>query len=52
VTNKPGAPDVSAVTRQAGLHLLAELSDLLGSEHGPVPKECLAEAQAAWPDSQ
>jgi hypothetical protein len=40
------------VTRQVELHLLAELSDLLESEYGPVPEEYLAEAQAAWPDNQ
>ena len=39
-----------AVTRQLELDLLAELSDLLASEHGPVPEEYLAEARAAWPD--
>jgi Arc/MetJ-type ribon-helix-helix transcriptional regulator len=39
-----------AVTRQLELDLLAELSDLLTTEHGPVPEEFLAEARAAWPD--
>jgi Arc/MetJ-type ribon-helix-helix transcriptional regulator len=39
-----------AVTRQLELDLLAELSELLGSEHGPVPEGYLAEARAAWPD--
>ena len=40
----------AAVTRQLELDLLAELADLLGSEHGPVPEGYLAEARAAWPD--
>jgi hypothetical protein len=38
-----------AVARQLELDLLTELSELLAAEHGPVPKEYLAEAQAAWP---
>jgi Arc/MetJ-type ribon-helix-helix transcriptional regulator len=41
-----------AVTRQLELDLLAELSELLVSEHGPVPEEDLAEARAAWPDDE
>ncbi|MCW2931346.1 MAG: hypothetical protein JWM19_2308 [Actinomycetia bacterium] len=41
-----------AVARQLELDLLADLSDLLASEHGPVPEEYLAEARAAWPDEQ
>jgi Arc/MetJ-type ribon-helix-helix transcriptional regulator len=41
-----------AVTRQLELDLLAELSELLASEHGPVPEEDLAEARAAWPDDE
>jgi Arc/MetJ-type ribon-helix-helix transcriptional regulator len=41
-----------AVARQLELDLLAELSDLLTAEHGPVPEEYLAEARAAWPDSE
>jgi hypothetical protein len=41
-----------AVARQLELDLLADLSDLLTSEHGPVPEECLAEARAAWPDEE
>jgi Arc/MetJ-type ribon-helix-helix transcriptional regulator len=41
-----------AVSRQLELDLLAELSELLASEHGPVPEECLAEARAAWPDDE
>ncbi len=41
-----------AVTRQLELDLLAELSDLLTAEHGPVPEEFLAEARAAWPDAE
>ncbi len=41
-----------AVARQLELDLLAELSDLLEAEHGPVPEDVLAEARAAWPDAQ
>src|SRR5580658_7188649 len=41
-----------AVTRQLELDLLAELSDVLATEHGPVPEEYLAEARAAWPDDE
>jgi Arc/MetJ-type ribon-helix-helix transcriptional regulator len=41
-----------AVTRQLELDLLSELSELLASEHGPVPEEYLAEARAAWPDDE
>lgn len=41
-----------AVKRQLELDLLAELSALLEAEHGPVPEELLAEASAAWPDSE
>ena len=41
-----------AVTRQLELDLLAELSELLESGHGPVPEEFLAEARAAWPDGK
>jgi Arc/MetJ-type ribon-helix-helix transcriptional regulator len=41
-----------AVTRQLELDLLDELSELLAAEHGPVPEEYLAEAHAAWPDSE
>jgi Arc/MetJ-type ribon-helix-helix transcriptional regulator len=41
-----------AVTRQLELDLLAELLELLESEHGPVPEEDLAEARAAWPDGE
>ena len=41
-----------AVTRQLELDLLAELSELLASEYGPVPEEDLAEARAAWPDDK
>ncbi len=39
-----------AVTWQLELDLLAELSELLASEHGPVPVNYLAEARAAWPE--
>ncbi|MGH3172945.1 MAG: hypothetical protein ACRDPF_03645 [Streptosporangiaceae bacterium] len=39
-----------AVARQLELNLLAELSELLAAEYGPVPGEYLAEARAAWPD--
>jgi len=41
-----------AVTRQLELDLLDELSELLIAEHGPIPEEYLAEARAAWPDSE
>jgi hypothetical protein len=41
-----------AVARQLELDLLAELSELLSTEHGPVPEEYLAEARAAWPDDE
>lgn len=41
-----------AVARQLELDLLAELSELLEAEHGPVPEEYLAEAGAAWPDAE
>src|SRR6266487_725708 len=34
-----------AVARQLELDLLAELSELLAAEHGPVPEEYLAEAR-------
>jgi hypothetical protein len=39
-----------AVSRQLETDLLAELSELLAAEHGPVPGQYLAEARAAWPD--
>jgi flavin reductase (DIM6/NTAB) family NADH-FMN oxidoreductase RutF len=41
-----------AVSRRLELDMLAELSDLLAAEHGPVPEEYLAEARAAWPDNE
>lgn len=41
-----------AVARRLELDLLAELSELLEAEHGPVPEEYLAEAGAAWPDAE
>ena len=41
-----------AVTRQLEQDLLAELSELLTAEHGPVPEEYLEEARATWPDSE
>ncbi len=41
-----------AVSRQLERDLLAELSELLTAEHGPVPEEYLAEARAAWPDGE
>jgi Arc/MetJ-type ribon-helix-helix transcriptional regulator len=41
-----------AVARQLELDLVAELSELLDAEHGPVPEEYLAEAGAAWPDGE
>lgn len=41
-----------AVSRQLEVDLLAELSELLAAEHGPVPGKYLAEARAAWPDDE
>lgn len=41
-----------AVARQLELDLLAELATSLEDEHGPVPDEYLAEAEAAWPDAE
>ena len=41
-----------AVARQLEVDLLAELSEVLAREHGPVPPEYLAEARAAWPDDE
>ena len=41
-----------AVSRQLERDLLAELSELLAAEHGPVPEEYLAQARAAWPDGE
>jgi hypothetical protein len=41
-----------AVARQLEMDMLGDLSDLLTSEHGPVPEEYLAEARAAWPDEE
>jgi len=41
-----------AVARQLELDLLAELSESLTAEHGPVPDGYIAEARAAWPDSE
>ncbi|MFI5038111.1 MAG: hypothetical protein ACHP9Z_00450 [Streptosporangiales bacterium] len=41
-----------AVARQLELDLLAELSELLAADHGPVPEAYLAEARAAWPDDE
>jgi hypothetical protein len=41
-----------AVARQLELDLLDELSDLLSARHGPVPDEFMAEARAAWPESE
>jgi Arc/MetJ-type ribon-helix-helix transcriptional regulator len=40
-----------AVARQLELDLLAELSEVLEAEHGPVSEEALAEARSAWPDA-
>jgi Arc/MetJ-type ribon-helix-helix transcriptional regulator len=41
-----------AVARQLELDLLAELSELLEAEHGPVPEEYIREAEDAWPDGE
>jgi Arc/MetJ-type ribon-helix-helix transcriptional regulator len=40
-----------AVVRQLEMDLLADLSESLTAEYGPVPEQDLAEAQAAWPDA-
>lgn len=40
-----------AVARQLELDLLAELSEVLDAEHGPLSGEALADAKAAWPDA-
>ena len=39
-----------AVARQLEHDVLAELSQVLALEYGPVPAEDLARARAAWPD--
>lgn len=39
-----------AVARQFELDLLADLLAALEAEHGAVPEDLLAEAEAAWPD--
>lgn len=57
VQNRVGRGEFShyvteAVTRQLELDQLAELAELLEAEHGPVPEEALAEAEAAWPDAE
>ncbi|HWE87978.1 MAG TPA: hypothetical protein VG317_00780, partial [Pseudonocardiaceae bacterium] len=39
-----------AVAKQLRLDLLDELIEILEAEHGPVPEELLAEAEAEWPD--
>ncbi|WP_250905344.1 HD domain-containing protein [Nonomuraea sp. NEAU-A123] len=41
----------AAVARQLELDLLAELSSLLEADHGAIPEEFVAEAEAAWPDA-
>lgn len=41
-----------AVARRLELDLLDELASLLEGEHGPVPERFLAEAGAAWPDTE
>lgn len=41
-----------AVARRLELDLLDELASLLEAEHGPVPEKFLAEAGAAWPDTE
>ena len=41
-----------AVARRLEVDLLAELSEVLAVEHGPVPPGYLAEARTAWPDGQ
>lgn len=41
-----------AVTRKLESDLLEELASLLEAEYGPVPERFLAEARAAWPDTE
>lgn len=41
-----------AVARQLELDLLAELSELLEAEHGPIPEGYIREAEDAWPDGE
>jgi hypothetical protein len=41
-----------AVARRLELDLLAELSEMLTSEHGPVPDEYVAGARASWPGDE
>lgn len=41
----------AAVARQLELDLLAELSSLLEADHGAIPEEFVAEAEATWPDA-
>ncbi|GIG60543.1 hypothetical protein Lfu02_49150 [Longispora fulva] len=41
-----------AVAKQLEMDLLAELSAILETEHGPVSEQALAEAGAGWPDAQ
>jgi hypothetical protein len=43
---------MNLATRQLQLDLIAELSGLLTTEHGPVPEENLAEARAVWPEGE
>ena len=52
VTEPVSTPKALTTTVQQPVDLLAELSELLAADHGPVPEEYLAEARAAWPDSE
>ena len=40
-----------AVARRLEMDLLSELAESLSAEHGPIPEQLIAEAQAAWPDT-
>jgi hypothetical protein len=40
-----------AVARRLEMDLLADLSQSLTAEHGPIPEQLLAVAQAAWADA-
>jgi hypothetical protein len=51
MSTEPMSAEGQAVTSEIELGLLAELSDLLTAEHGPVPEKFLAEAMAAWRSS-
>lgn len=41
-----------AVARQLERDRLAELSEVMESEQGPIPETELAKARLAWPDAE